>query len=263
MPNNESKHQPETSPIGKLAGRVALITGSAQGIGFAIARGLAQAGAKVALFDINGEKVLQAAETLQKEGYLSFSGSVDISDITSIHSMIESIVRHYGFLDIVVNNAGVLTSTPVEDLTEEEWDRTLDVNLKGAFFTSQKAFPYLKKRTHPRIINISSLAGRMGGYEASMAYTASKGGLLSLTYGLSRKYAPFGITVNSICPGPTETPMILQWNKEQIDGLLSKIPIGKLCKPEHIAHAAVFLSCDESEVITGIALDINGGMHVG
>ncbi len=246
-----------------LTGKTALVTGSAQGIGQAVAAKLARDGAQVALFDINMDQVQLTADNLAKEGLAVMAGYVDVVSVKSIGDMLEAVVNHFGSLDIVVNNAGILSSTPVQQISESEWDKIMAVNLKGTFFVCQQAFQYLKNRPQPRIINLASLAGRMGGYESSLAYTASKGGVISLTYGLSRQYAPYGITVNSICPGPTETPMIRQWSDEQRNGLLAKIPIGKICKPEHIAHTVAYLASDEAEVVTGLAFDINGGLYVG
>ncbi len=246
-----------------LAGKTALVTGGAQGIGRAIASELARQGARVAIYDIHQEQAQATAEDLVREGAEVIAGFVDVARLDSIRAMISDAVERLGWLDIVVNNAGILSSTPVQEITEEEWDRIMTVNLKGSFFVAQLAFPYLKERPQPRIINMASLAGRMGGYESSLAYAASKGGVISMTYGLSRQYAPFGITVNSICPGPTETPMIRQWSDAQLAGLLAKIPIRKICKPDHIAQTVAFLASDAAEVITGLALDINGGLYVG
>lgn len=246
-----------------LAGKTALVTGGAQGIGLAIATRLAREGALVAICDINLGKAQESAEALVKDGLSVVAGQVDVASIESIKDMLAWVDKQFGWLDIVVNNAGILSSTPVDQISEDEWDRIMAVNLKGTFFVCQQAFPYLKDRPQPRIINLASLSGRMGGYESSMAYAASKGGIISLTYGLSRQYAPYGITVNSICPGPTETPMIRQWSDTQLAGLLAKIPIGKICKPDHIANAVAFLATDAAEVITGLALDINGGLYVG
>ena len=246
-----------------LAGKTALVTGGAQGIGLAIATRLAGEGARVAICDINLAKAQESAEVLAKDGLPVIAGHVDVANLDSIKAMLTWVTDQFGWLDIVVNNAGILSSTPVDQITESEWDRIMAINLKGTFFVCQQAFPYLKDRPQPRIINLASLSGRMGGYESSMAYAASKGGIISLTYGLSRQYAPFSITVNSICPGPTETPMIRQWSDAQLAGLLAKIPIGKICKPDHIANAVAFLATDAAEVMTGLALDINGGLYVG
>lgn len=246
-----------------LAGKTAIVTGAAQGIGLAIARVLAEHGAMVAIYDIHADKARESAAGLVREGFLAIGGYVDVASLPSIQAMIADTVRQCGQLDIVVNNAGILLSSPVQAITEQDWDRVLAINLKSVFFISQQAYPYLKNRPNPRIINIASVAGRMGGYESDMAYTASKGGVISLTYGLSRHFAPDGITVNCVCPGPTETPMIKLWSPEQVAGLTTRIPLGKLGKPENIGSAVAFLASDEAEFITGLAMDINGGMYVG
>jgi 3-oxoacyl-[acyl-carrier protein] reductase len=147
-------------------------------------------------------------------------------------------------------------------MNEETWDRVLAINLKGTFFCCQAAIPWLKKSPAPRILNISSIAGRMGAYEAGLAYTASKGGVLSMTMGMARQLAPFGITVNALCPGTTETGMIQQWTTEQISGLQKRVPMGRLGSIRDIAGAAAFLTSDEAGFITGISLDVNGGMYM-
>ena len=246
-----------------LTGKTAIVTGAAQGIGLATARVLAAKGAQVGLFDMDEEKVQKSAAELIREGYKVIAGPVNVTNLDSVKFMLSSAASQFGYLDIVVNNAGILTSTPVPAITEAEWDKVLAVNLKGTFFVCQQALPYLKDRPQPRIINMASIGGRMGGFENSVAYAASKGGVISLTYGLSRQYAPFKITVNCICPGPTETPMTRQWTAEQLDGLIRRIPLGKLVKPAQIGSAVAFLASDEAEYITGVALDINGGMYVG
>jgi 3-oxoacyl-[acyl-carrier protein] reductase len=148
-------------------------------------------------------------------------------------------------------------------MTEETWDRVLSVNLKSVFFASQAAIPHLKKSGAPRIVNVSSLAGRMGGYETGLSYSASKGGILSLTMGMARQLAPFGITVNALCPGTTESDIIRQWSAGQIAGLKAKVPLGRLGSIADMAAAAAFLTGDEAGFITGLFLDVNGGMYMG
>ena len=246
-----------------IQGRVAIVTGGAQGIGLAIARLMAQRGAKVALTDVNLEKAKAQSEKLNAEGCETMAAYCDVSRPESIETSFREIAEHFGGIDILVNNAGVLFSTPVEEITEKEWDLVMAINLKGCFFCMQKALPYLKGRMHPRIINISSVAGKMGSYASGMAYVASKGGILSLTYGMSRRMAPYHITVNAVCPGTIETDIIRQWTPDKIAELTANIPVGKLGQAEDIAQAVAFLAEDENDFITGEAINVNGGMYCG
>ncbi len=243
--------------------RVAVVTGAAQGIGQAIAGRLASEGYRVAIVDINEAKAAAAAADLTAQGFEAASFACDVSDVESITAMIGKVVNVYGGIDVVVNNAGILHSTPIPQVTAAEWDKVMAVNLKSVFFVIQQALPHLKQSSAPRVINISSLAGRMGGFETGMAYTASKGAIISLTYGMARQLAPFGITVNAVCPGTTQSEMITQWSQEQIDSLLNRIPLRKLAKPANIASAVTYLASEEAEFITGLLMDVNGGMYFG
>ena len=243
--------------------RVALVTGAAQGIGLAVAQTLAKAGARIALADRQLEKVEEEALRLRQQGIKAEAFAVDVADIVSIEEMMKNVSARFGSLDILVNNAGVLSSTAVEDLSEQEWDRVFAINLRGVFFVVQKALPYLKQSSTARIINMSSLAGRMGGYETGMAYTASKGGVISLTYGLARQLAPYGITVNCVCPGTTQTDILKDWSESQIASLQATIPLGRLGQPQDVASAVRYLASEEASFVTGLLLDVNGGMYFG
>ena len=242
----------------KLEGRKAIVTGGAQGIGLAIAKRLNAEGAKVALFDINEELVTKSAAEL--DGCIGVR--CDVSSPASIEEAIGKVAAAFGGIDIVVNNAGILPKSMIEDVTEKEWDLTMAINLKGAFFMSQKALPYLKQSEHARIINTSSLAGRMGGFETCMAYSASKGGINAITMGMARQLAKFHINVNAVCPGTTETPITKAVADEAMARLRTKSPLGRLGKPEGMAAAVAFLASDDAAFITGHMLDVNGGMHM-
>ena len=244
-------------------GKKAIVTGAAQGIGFAIAQRLAQEGAKVAICDINLEKAKEQAVLLNSRGCDCEAFYVDAGDVSSIQKMTNEVAESFSGIDILVNNAGILDSFSIENMTEENWDKVMRINLKSVFFASQAALKYLKKSSAGRILNISSLAGRMGGYETGMAYTASKGGILSITMGMARQLAPFGITVNSLCPGTTESELIKAWSPEQIARLTARIPMGRLGQPQDMGAAAAFLTGDEAGFITGLFLDVNGGMYMG
>ncbi|MHB8064156.1 MAG: SDR family NAD(P)-dependent oxidoreductase [Ruminiclostridium sp.] len=243
--------------------KVAVVTGAAQGIGLAISKKLASQGICVAMVDINEEILSKAVKAICDEGYISKAFLCDVSSPESLQMLMDNVVAEFGQLDVLVNNAGILTSSKISEITGPEWDKVLSVNLKSVFFAIQKALPYLEKSKYPRIINMSSNAGRMGSYEQTMSYVASKGGIISLTYGMARRLAPLGITVNAICPGTIESPLFKLGTKEQLDNLLSKIPIGRFGQPDDVANGVAFLAQDESGFITGHCLDINGGMYFG
>ncbi len=242
----------------KLDGRTAIVTGAAQGIGFAISSALNREGCRVALLDINEQKVQESAAKLDA----CIGISCDVSSPESIERAAALCVEEYNGVDIVVNNAGILPSASIEQMTEEQWDKTMQINLKSVFFMVQKTLPYLRQSSCARIINTSSLAGRMGGFETCLAYSASKGGINALTMGFARQLAPDGITVNAVCPGTTETPITKAFSPEAMQRLLTRIPLGRLGKPEDMANAVVFLASDDAAFITGHMLDVNGGMYM-
>lgn len=246
-----------------LSGKRAIVTGGAQGLGLAIATRLAEGECAVALADVNRAKAEAAALELANHGHNAHAVAADISTRAGAWDMVAKAVEAMGGLDIIVNNAGILHNATIEETTEEEWDKVLAVNLKGVFFCSQAAIPHLRKSANPRIVNISSLAGRMGGYKTGLAYSASKGGVISLTMGMARQLAPDRITVNCVCPGTAETDIIKQWTPEAIASLQDRIPLGRLGRGTDVASAVAFLASDAAEFITGVSLDVNGGMFMG
>lgn len=243
--------------------RVAIVTGATSGIGSSIAYSLAMCGCKVAVVGRNEERARIIKESILNNGGEAEYFLADLSEASNCQEVIDRIASKFGGIDILVNCAGILTSSKIWDITEDEWNSVLKNNLSSTFFMIQKCLPYLKKANAPRIINISSNAGRMGGYENSQAYTASKGGIDAITMGIARQLAPEGITVNVVCPGTTQTDMSKEYSQEQLTRLLSRIPIGRLGKPEDTAAAVCFFASLESSFITGAFLDVNGGMYMG
>ncbi len=246
-----------------LKGRIAIVTGAARGIGFAAAEKLAEHGASVVLGDVNEPLVQEAAGRLKAKGYEALGVRMDVGRNDSIREAIAAAVRAFGGIDIVVNNAGILSALSIEEMTREEWDKVLKVNLGGTFFVIQAALPFLKKSQNPRIINISSLTGRNGGFEGSMCYAASKGGVISITRGMARRLAPFNITVNAVCPGPTETEILQGYTPEAQERQRNVSLLRRLGQPEEIAAAVCYLASTEAAFVTGAMLDVNGGAYMG
>ena len=247
-----------------LTGKVCFVTGSAQGIGKVSAQKLAELGAKVAIADLNMEKAEATAAEIREAGGEAAAVLLNVGDNDSIQAAVDKTAEIFGGIDVVVNSAGILGASSIEDMEREgEWNRVIDIDLTGTFFVSQKALPYLKKSKQPRIINISSVSGRNGGFEGSMAYAAAKGGVVAITRGMARHLAPFGITVNAICPGTTETEMLKGYTPERIENQLKNILLHRLGKPEEIAAAVCYYASDESGFVTGNMHDINGGGYFG
>ena len=241
--------------------KVAIITGSAQGIGREIARRLAAEGASVVISDIN----LDAARKTAKEIERSFKTKVrsiqtDIKKKGDIRNLVESTMPDFGQIDILVNNAGILYLTPIEDISEEEWNEVLDVNLRGVFFCSQAVSPFMKERQQGGILNVSSVAGKVGGVTAGAHYSVSKAGVICLTKMFARALAPFGVRVNAIAPGPVDTAMFEIYPPQAKEDLIKMCPLGRFADTGDIAEAALFLLSDGAKHITGEIMDVNGGM---
>jgi 3-oxoacyl-[acyl-carrier protein] reductase len=239
--------------------KVAIVTGSARGIGLAIGQELAKAGARVALVDLKADLAKQAATQLRGAGYEAIAVAADVSDEAQVRAMAQQALNRWGQVDILVNNAGICPVTPFEEITVEEWDLVLGVNLKGAFLCSKAVAPIMRKQHSGKIINIASSAGQMGGLAVGLHYSASKAGMFGLTKGLARILAP-DIQVNAVSPGTTESEMTSGWDQAATDSIVSKIPAGRLGRPVDVAAAVLFLASDVTEFITGQTLSVNGGL---
>jgi len=243
--------------------RTAVITGGSKNIGLAIALRFAQAGMQVAIVSSNKGNLLHASQLFDTEEYPASIWECDISKTHTIDPVLKDICEQHGSIDILVNCAGILDLSSIEDTAEDTWDAVLDVNLKAAFFMVQKSLPFLKNGSYPRIINISSNAGRMGGYANGMSYTASKGGMIAMSYGLARKLAPFSITVNCVAPGTIESDMSRSRNWEAQRQLIERFPLGRIGTADEVAYAACYFASIESSFTTGAVLDVNGGLFMG
>ena len=239
-----------------LKNKTAIVTGAARGIGQAIAVELARAGADVVVSDIiPGNATVDKIQSLKRK---SLFFKTDISKKQEIENLIRQTIKEFKKIDVLVNNAGIFIAGDSKIFKEEDWDKTIDINLKGQFLCTQAASKYMKKGAS--VINISSVAG-IGGYAQAAAYCASKGGIRLLTKSLAAEFGRLGIRINSIHPGVIETAMTknILADKQTKQGMLTKIPLGRTGKPMDIAPAVVFLASDASSYITGAEFVIDGG----
>ena len=241
--------------------RTVVITGGTRGIGYETAKQLIKEGYNVAIIGRDQNCAKEAESNL---GLHCKSYCCDVSKVAQIEDTLKQINRDFGSIDVLVNSAGILDTSKIDSLTEEEWDKVIDINLKGTYFMMQKAIPYLEKGIAPRIINIGSNAGRMGGFENGLAYTASKGGVIALTYGAARRLASKGITVNCVAPGTIVTEMAEKgYDEATKKKLIDRFPIGRMGRPEEVANAISYFASEKSSFTTGAVLDVNGGMFMG
>lgn len=251
-----------------LTGKYALVTGGSRGIGMGIALCLAKQGANVAVNCIASvEKCDLVADEIKKLGREALSFQADVSKKDQVAKMFSGIKKKWGRLDILVNNAGVIDYAGFEDITEEQWDRVLDVNLKGQFLCAQEAVKLMKPSKWGRIINIASISsGGVGvGFKNISHYTASKGGVVALTENMAVELAKDGINVNAVAPGSIESDMSAALKKDPklMEGTLSQIPKGRIGKPEDIGAACTFLASEEADYITGSVIYVDGGWLAG
>jgi 3-oxoacyl-[acyl-carrier protein] reductase len=240
----------------ELSGKAAVITGAARGIGAAIARYLASNGASVVIADISGEAAAGFVSELETEGFKAIAVQTDISDEKSVSGMMDMTLRKFGKVDILVNNAGIIDSNPIPEMKIEDWDKVMGVNLKGTYLCSKAAIDIIIKNGGGRIVNISSMAGQLGGLKVGPDYSASKAGIIGLTKSFARYGAKYGINVNAVCPGFIETEM----TKGRDDP--ASVPLGRLGMPEDVAKAVFFLASSLSDYITGATIDVNGGLYM-
>ena len=244
-----------------LEGKVALITGGAQGIGKVTALLLASKGADVAVSDINIHGALETVKEIEGLGRRGFALEGDVSNPADAENVVDKTVEQLGGIDILVNNAGITRDRLLLRMTEEDWDAVLNVNLKGTFNCTKAAVKYMIKRKSGKIVNIASVVGEMG--NAGQAnYAASKAGIIGLTKAIAREYAQRGIIVNAIAPGYVETPMTEALPEKVKEELRGQIPMARLGTPLDVANAVHFLVSDASSYITGQVLNVNGGIYM-
>lgn len=224
---------------------------------------LARQGAKVAVTDTSQEECQLVVDEIKSAGGEAIAFKMDVSNKNDVDAVFNEVVKQFGRLDILVNNAGVCINKPALEMTEKEWDETINVNLKGEFLCAQRAAKEMAKNKWGRVINIASIAsGGVGiGIAGGAHYTASKGGMIGMTEALASEWAPLGINVNAIGPGAIDTPMISasQMPEEEMKQMLADIPLKRIGRPEEVSAAVVFLASEEASYITGATLYVDGG----
>lgn len=251
----------------ELKNKVALITGARRGMGKSHCLALAKQGAKVAVTDLDLKECEEVVKEIKNQGGEAAAFKMDVSNIKEVEKVFDEAIKHFGRLDILVNNAGIFLPKPALDLTEEEWDKMLDINLKGQFFCAQRAAKEMAKNNPPmgggRIINISSVAsGQVGiGIAGGAHYTASKGGVIGMTETLAIEWAELGINVNAVAPGAIDTPMIQEAKlpEEALKAMLNQVPLKRIGRAEEVSALVVFLASEEASYITGATFYVDGG----
>ena len=245
----------------EIKDKVALITGASRGIGRAIAIELAKKGAKIA---VNYNKRKDLAEKVKREieqmGGIAKIYQANVANFEQVKKMVNGIIKDFGTIHILVNNAGIVSKTfSVLEIPEEEWDNVININLKGAFNCIKAVAPHMIKNGEGAIVNLSSVAGKMGG-TVGPHYAASKAGLIGMTFSVAQELLKYNITVNAVAPGPIETEMVANLPEERKKKILSRVPMGRFGKPGEVAKAVVFLI--ENDYVTGEVLDVNGGYYM-
>lgn len=244
----------------KLMDKVAVVTGAGRGIGRAVALDLSREGARVVVSDINFKSAEETSNIINAEGGTSIAVRADVSLRNEVRELFRKAVEAFGRVDILVNVAGIFSRTPFLELTEEEWDKVLNVNLKGVFLCCQEALPLMIKQRYGRIINIASLSGKRGGVTSGVNYSSSKAGVIALTRSIAKFAAPYNVIVNAVAPGLIDTDMVRQFPPEVREKQIKAIPLGRLGEPEEVAKLITFLASDDASYIVGETININGGL---
>jgi 3-oxoacyl-[acyl-carrier protein] reductase len=248
----------EDSPL-SLKGRVALVTGSGRGIGAATARLFAQAGAFVALVDRDLAGVANTAQEIGLAGGEALPFGEDITDVFAVERLVDRVADDWGHIDILVNNAGIVRDATLQDVTDDDWNETIDVNLKGAMVCTRAVLPHMMSRSSGRILSASSIAARNGNY-GQTSYGASKAGIIGMTRTWARELGPKGITANVVAPGFIETEMVRSIPPKVVSRIVARTPARRMGRPEEVANVYLFLASDLASFMNGAVVGVDGGL---
>jgi 3-oxoacyl-[acyl-carrier protein] reductase len=246
----------------RFEGKVAIITGAAQGMGKQVALDMTTEGAKVSISDIIPDLLEETKKEIEDKGGECLALICDVTDRNQVDEMVKKTVKTFRTIDILINNAGLLTPATIEETSDELIHKTLDINVKGVLYTIRAVTPIMKAKKYGRIVNVSSITGKRGDNTTTFAYGASKGAVISLTMSVARALGPYGITCNGIAPHAVMTNLMKYWDDEKKKNVAEKIPLKRLGTVEDMSYLMMFLASDEASFITGETVNINGGYYM-
>lgn len=242
-----------------FSGKNVIVTGGASGIGKAVVKGIVERGGHAVIIDLNLEAAKQVRQEFGEKNVSAFKVNLESSE--EVRKVFAQILKDFGQIHVLINNAGIVSTVPFEQVTQEEWNRTIDINLTGVYAAISSLYPSMKEHSYGRIVNVASVAAkRGGGLLGTSAYASSKAGVIGLTKAVAREGAPYGIACNCVCPSLTLTPMTANIGEDKLNKIKASIPLGRGADPSEIANVILFFASDLASFVTGEISDVDGGV---